>query len=189
MNACAGRAFLGLRINQMNVNGYRLKRMLRSLERRRGYLKNRWSDSLWAFPGEEKPNPEALLDELREVEFNLAQVQTAQARYNLEIEVDVKHGGERERMSLLEAIKRVGGASRLEQMAKAASSSEEQYYYGHSPHTRSTEAEHATRQLAPERAAERMDQLGEYAEALREAIAIGNETTIDIDGLDSSLSE
>ncbi|MBI2302912.1 MAG: hypothetical protein HYU66_28735 [Armatimonadetes bacterium] len=172
----------------MQVTGYQLRRALKRLERRRTLLQNQWRDCLHAFADEQKSAPATVLDQLRECEAQIALLQTVQARYNLGVTVEVRHGGAVEAVPLLEAIKRLGGVARLEMTLKSATQQNENaYLYGMQQLTRNVSEERAASQLAPDQAAELTDQLGDLADALREAIAVGNQAAYEVDDLDPAL--
>ncbi len=173
----------------MVVTGYQLKRALRDADRRRALVSSQWDDSLWAFPGEEKPEPTELLAAIEAAEEAIARLQAAQARYNLAVQVTVKLETGPETMSMLEAVKRIGGVNRLESMTqKAAKSQDGGYYYG-VQRSRSLEEEHAERRLELDAAAALYKRYAHQADAYREAIAVGNATELELEGLDPELLE
>ena len=173
----------------MEVTGHQLRRVLKRWERRRGLLQSQWQQSQYAFGDEDKPSPEEVLSDLAECEARIAQLQAAQTQYNLTVEVTVRFAAGEGRMSLLEAIKRVGGVSRLEALVKQAAQTEGNtgYYFAQQAMTRSADEERAVRQLDTARAGALLDHYGDMAEALREAIAVGNETAVDLPGLGPEL--
>jgi hypothetical protein len=103
----------------MKVTGFRLRE---SIQFQRLQLNNalaQFDSSLYAFEGDQKAAPEKLDEIIVEAERAIAQLQTAQAYYNLRVMVEVGMGGEM--ITLCEAVKRIGGAGRREKMWRSGS--------------------------------------------------------------------
>lgn len=172
----------------MKITGYKLRHAIREAEHIKNLAASQWDDSLHAFPDEmeKKASPTALMAKYRECENRLAQLMLAQTRYNLAVEVEVLG----ERMTLCEAVKRVGGAGRAEKMWRAAAGGEkkDRYSYRNDLVRNATEVR-AVRTISIEDALEQAKRAARYAAALREAIEVGNSTEVDIEGLAPSLFE
>lgn len=164
----------------MKVNGYKLQQAIRELQERREVLEARFSQSHYAFPGEEaeKGDPEKIMEEINALEARIAEVQVAQARFNLTVQVDV----DGRKMTLLEAVKAVGGAGRIANQWRALAKGNESArgFFGNDL-TRDRDAIVAKRQITQDRASELARKASKYARALREAIQQGNAQSIELD--------
>lgn len=96
----------------MKVTGHQLREALKRWELKRDGLSAILDDSLTAFPGEEKPKPASLIDQIAAVETAIAALQLAQAQYNLEVRFDG--------YPLVFWVKRLGGYVRAEKLWKKA---------------------------------------------------------------------
>jgi len=96
----------------MKITGYKLQHTLRELAHRRDTAAARFDKVLWKFEDQDKATPQQIMKAYRDAEVTIAKLQTAQGRYNLAITVNVLS----ETMTLAEAVKRVGGAGRMEKM-------------------------------------------------------------------------
>src|SRR5580698_4796879 len=99
----------------MRVSGYAIREAIKQQERRRDAAANAFAGSLKKFPDENKEAPNQIMDAFAKAEISLAELQVAQMRYNLAVQVEIG-----DKMSLAEAIKRVGGAGRIEKMWKSS---------------------------------------------------------------------
>lgn len=169
----------------MLVTGYKLQHTLRELKSQRDIAASQFSESLFAFPDENKATPTALMDAFNSAEEKLAALETAQQRYNQSVEVTVLG----RKMSLSQAIKRVGGAGRAEKMWRTCASDKGRDRYSSRDMTRNKDEERATRQISVEDAMQKAKEAGRFASALRAAIAEANSTKIEIEGLDAALFE
>ena len=169
----------------MKITGYKLQHTLRELAHKRDTAAARFDKTLWKFEDEPKATPQEVMKTYRDAEGAIAQLQTAQGRYNLAITVNVLS----ESMTLAEAVKRIGGAGRMEKMWRSiAAPKKDQYGYGDDGTTRDPNVERATRQVSEEEAAVFAQQASRFASALREAIQVANATEIEIE-LDPVLFE
>jgi hypothetical protein len=85
---------------------YQLQEAIRRWELKKTSTTKQFDESLWAFEGEDKASPVLLGETFQKVEEAVSRLQTLQARYNLSVIVDVSGA----KMTLCEAVKRVGGA-------------------------------------------------------------------------------
>lgn len=165
----------------MQVTGYKLMARLRELMNRREALYQRFAQCVEVFPSERErwPNPLDVSDELEQLERTIAELQTAQTLYNSLVRVTV---GE-EWMSLAQAVKTVGGMGRLAKLWKkvAVGGDRDRYRYNDS---RSTDAEHKQPQVSQDEALDRTGLFEQIASQYREAIQMGNATSIHIEGID-----
>lgn len=164
----------------MKINGYKIQHRLRELAHRRDIAASQFSDGLWQFETEEgsKLHPNEAMATFADCEYKIARLQVVQAQYNLAVEVFV---GE-QTMTLHEAVKRVGGAGRMEKMWRSASAStgNDRYGYG-SRMERSKDNEYAKRMLSVDECMEASVTASKFATDLREAIQLGNARTIELD--------
>jgi hypothetical protein len=167
----------------MEVTGYMFRHTLRELTHQRDIAAGQFSESLYAFEGDDTPHPDDLMSTYSMCEAKIAQLQTAQHEYNLRVKVEVQ-GRE---MSLSEAVKRVGGAGRAEKMWRSCAKDNGRDRYSRRETTRKADEERAVRQVSITDAMNRAKAAAKFASALRMAIETGNATKIEIEGLDPAL--
>lgn len=169
----------------MEVTGYKLQHTVRELTHRRDIAASQFSESLYKFEGDSTPSPTFFMEIYLDCEQKIARLQTAQQRYNLAVEVDVDGN----KMTLSEAIKRVGGAGRAEKMWRSCASDKGRDRYHTREITRSKDEIRAERQVSVGTAMELARTAAKFASALRTAIQVGNATTLEVEGLEPSLFE
>lgn len=171
----------------MKITGYGLREAIKQAELRRDTAAGAFSGSLKKFPDDEaKETPEAIVDAFTRSERALAALQVAQMRYNLAVQVELVG----EKLTLAEAIKRVGGAGRIEKMWKGAigDSSSRRHSY-EDPDERDTTKIRAVRTVTASDAMKYATVAGKRAGALRAAISVANGKEVEIEGLDPALFE
>lgn len=166
----------------MKVTGYVLREAIAEQVLRRDTANGAFNPSLRAFPGETK-DPRKVTEQLEAAERALAQLQVAQMRYNLLVTVEV--GGEK--ITLAEAIKRVGGTGRIEKMWKGAIGEKTRNAYMDDGDTRDPNQVRAVRTIASDEAMNLARLAGKKAAAFRAAIATANGREVVIEDLDASL--
>lgn len=164
----------------MKVNGGMFRDALRRWALRLEAAHKQFDGSLHVFPGREetKAKPQELVAEMNRAEDAIARLQVGQARYNLQ--VTVKAGSEV--MTLTEAVKRVGGAGRVEALWRKASMEDANPYRSRS---RSADEVSSVRTVPIKEAVELAVKATGYAESLRAAINRGNQTEVDLEDLNS----
>lgn len=166
----------------MKVNGGMFRDALRRQALRLEAASKQFEGSLHRFPDQPSSvTPESLVEDMQKAENAIARLQVAQARYNLGVTVKVGRGPEGKVMTLTEAVKRVGGAGRIEKLWRSASM-ETPDPYGR--RTRSSDQVSAVRTISIREAVELAVKATGYAESLRAAINRGNDTELDIEGLE-----
>lgn len=168
----------------MKITGYKLQHTLRELAHRRDMAAARFPKSLWKFDDEEKATPVEVMGLYQKAEETIAKLQTAQGQYNQAITVTVLG----EPMSLAEAVKRIGGAGRMEKMWRSMAAPKSDRYSMRDENERDTGVERAKRQVTEDEAAVNAQRAARFASALREAIQVANATEIEIE-LDPALFE
>jgi hypothetical protein len=153
----------------MKVTGFLLREAIRRWELRRDTAAKQFDEVLTKFPGEEKQSPSVIAEAFSKAEASIASLQAAQNRYNLFVLVDVFET----KMTLCEAVKRVGGAGRLDKMWRTAVTGKKDPY-GRDNTTRQADTVYAVRVVSPEDAMKRADKAAALAGAFRAAIAKGN---------------
>jgi hypothetical protein len=162
------------------LKGHDLKRTLAAAQ---------FESTLYAFDGEKKAAPMDVYTAFSVAERAIAKLQYAQTMVNVKVMVDVLG----ERLSLCEAIKRVGGASRAEKMWRKAAGEKDKkqrYSYGESDDAGTVRKAGETRAIAtiaPESAVAQAQLVAKYTSALRVAIAGANAQEVEIEGLDPAL--
>ena len=171
----------------MRVTGYKIRERLDELKLDKDLLASRFNDSLYVFEGEEKETPLSLANELQSLEYKIAALQMFQANYNLQVQVRVAG----ELMTLCEAIKRRGGASRMESLwrrtADGLSGGIGGRYYD--DRVKDTDKIYAIPSMSSIDVSEQVKLAAKYVAAIGAAIAEGNTREIDIPGMDESLFE
>ena len=169
----------------MRINGYKLREAMTRFELQRDSVAAQFKGSLHAFEDEKKESPDSLMNTLSAAECAIASLQTAQARYNLEVKVPVQGTV----MSLCKAIKLMGGATRVENLWKVAAGTKKEkgaYYDRGEDLVRNTDQVTAKSVLQPKERLERATKAAQRSAALRSAVAQGNAVEMEID-LDSKL--
>jgi hypothetical protein len=161
----------------MLVTGYALREAIKQWELRKDASNRVFEDSLKVFPGEEKPHPSKLIEQYLAAEVAIAQLQTAQAQYNLMNTFDF----EGRKITLCEAVKSLGGYSRVEKLWRTASGGGKKDHYGSSSdNERHPDRIYAVQVVTPMQGVEQSTIAAKRASALRAGIATGNATTCDI---------
>jgi hypothetical protein len=159
------------------MDGNRFKLNLKLWQDRRASLLSQWDDSMWAFEGEEKVGTKELSEQITTAEISIAKLQTMQTTFNLKVMLLWK-GKE---ITLMEAIKAVGGAGRMEKMWSAAARIKKDRY-GYSPReTRNKDQEVSVRTISVEDAAKMSTLATRDAGQLRALIAKGNQESVEMD--------
>ena len=154
------------------LTGYQLQEAIRRWDLKKNTVAKQFDESLWAFEGDDKALPAELGATFVKAEDAVSALQTLQTRYNLSVIVDVRGT----KMSLCEAVKRVGGAGRHEKMWRTAATSTGagNYAFRENPLSRKADEIHARRTISVNDAMDRADAAARFAASLRAAIAQGN---------------
>lgn len=160
----------------MLVTGYALREAIKQWELRKDAANRVFEDSLKVFPGEEKPHPSKLIEQYLAAEVAIAQLQTAQSQYNLLNTFDF----EGRKITLCEAVKSLGGYSRVEKLWRTASGGKKDRY-GHNDDERDPEKIYSVQVVTPSMGVEQSSIAARRASALRAGIATSNATMADID--------
>lgn len=162
----------------MLVTGYALREAIKQWELHKDAANRVFDESLKIFPGEVKPHPRELIAQYLAAEVAIAQLQTAQAQYNLLVRFDF----EGRTMTLCEAVKSLGGYSRVEKLWRTASGGgKKDRYYAGSPDERDPTKTYAIQVVTPMDGVHQSTIAARRASLLRAGIATGNATTCDID--------
>lgn len=170
----------------MLVSGYALQQAIKARQEDRDLLQGQFNGSLFKFEDEEKRDPVEIAQDLEKAEREIAQLQAAQGIYNTKVTITVGGQG----ISLLQAIKQIGGANRIaglwkgvaNQTAGTLSRGRRNRYdpYG-SPSVRDKEQEYAKATVSAETAIEKSKATSKAARAMRAAISAGNAKQVEID--------
>lgn len=169
----------------MKITGYALREAIKQHQLRMDTLARSFNGSLKVFPGESKESPAALVESFLQEERAIAQLQVAQMRFNLAVFVQFQGG----RISLAEAIKRIGGVARAEKMWRSAAGPKEDRFGYHNEDVRDVNQIRATSTVTPNEAVKNATSIAKQSGALRAAIAVANATEVEIEDLDSALIE
>ena len=169
----------------MKITGYKLRETIRMWELRRKIAGDNFDKSLHAFEGEVQESPQSMVNTFKHADEAIANLQTAQAMYNLSVKVNVLD----KEMTLCEAVKLVGGAGRVEKLWRtAAIDKKEPYTYDNKLVRNATEVR-AQRTISLKGAGELATEAAKWSGALRAAIAVANSTEVEIEGLNPDLFE
>jgi hypothetical protein len=170
----------------MKITGYQLQQAIKSRQEDRDLLTGQFSGSLFKFEDEEKRLPADIASDLTKAEREIAQLQTAQGLYNTKVTITV--GGQD--ISLLQAIKQVGGANRLAALWKAVAQQSagtldkgrrSRYDpYGHAA-VRDPDQEYAKSTVSAETAVAKAKEASKVARDLRAAISAGNARQVEVE--------
>lgn len=165
----------------MKVNGFQLQAALKDGTSARNLLNSRLSSMLHRFedsPEEPQSYEEAAKDLFR-LETNLAKLQVLQARFNLEVQVPLPMSNKT--ISLMEAVKRVGGADRVETLWKDAAVETTSTSY------RDKDWVMAKRTIPLKTCLDKAQQAHKFTSSLRQAIQVGNATEVEFKDIEPSL--
>ncbi len=173
----------------MQVTGYRFKEAIKMAGLELDAVRSTFDESLFVFAGDEREDPVAIAKTIEQLESQVAMLQTAQAEYNLAVAVSVKDtDGNKIDMSLGAAIRLVGGMGRLAKMWRTAARGKIRDRWDRQRvETRSKDLDVAQPTVPKRDALNLAKQYERFASALRNAIAVGNTTKLDIAGVDASL--
>lgn len=165
----------------MKINGYQLREAIKHWVLQADAAAKSFNDSLYAFKGEEKTLPDDVMKSFETAERNAARVEEIQQRYNAVVMCSVQD----QQLTLALCVKLVGGAGRREKMwREAAVGKKDRYAYNDGPaRERDKDKEYAERLLSAKVCSERSQAAAKFASALRNAIARGNSTDVDVEKL------
>lgn len=162
----------------MKITGYKIQHKLKQLEQLKEVAAQQFNDNIMQFESQDdKGDLRDLFASYTSLEKKISQLQTAQCQYNMNVTVNVLG----ENMSLLNAVKLVGGAGRAEKMWKDVVKGTRSVRSMYSESSRSKDQEYAKRSVSIKEAVEFAQQATKVASALREAIQVGNASEIEID--------
>lgn len=170
----------------MKVTGYLIREAIKRHELRRDTSAKTFPEVLHSFVGDNKHTPDEIIARFRASEDAVAALQVAQARYNLIIEITALD----QKMTLMEAVKRIGGAGRLEKMWRdSVIPKSDRYSYRDESMERDTTKVYAKPTMTQDEREDRANKAASRASAIRAAIAAGNATEVDAEaiGLDPKL--
>lgn len=169
----------------MKVTGYNFQQAIKARQEDRDLLQDQFSGSLFKFEDEEKRSAVEIAKDLEKAEREIAQLQAAQGVYNSKVTITV--GGQD--ISLLQAIKQIGGANRLANLWKGVAQSSagtlgtgirNRYDPYGSGSVRVKDQEYAKATVTAEVAIEKSKETSKLARAMRAAISAGNAQTVDV---------
>ena len=165
----------------MEVTGYQLREALKRWQLKLDTSAKQFKESLYQFDEDqgaqgENFNPSALSSQFEVADAAIATLEAAQQRYNQQVEVNILG----EKMPLAVAIKRVGGAGRLEKMWRGVASDTGRDRYSYREMTRDKDQIRAKRTISVQDSIKFADEAARKAGALRSAIATANNTKVDL---------
>jgi hypothetical protein len=170
----------------MKTTGYALREAIKQFELRRDTAARSFDGSLRKFPDEDKEAPQKIVEQFLKAEGAIVSLQVAQARYNLAVGVEANG----EKMSLEEAVKRIGGYARAEKMWRTAAGPKPDRYNTYRNDDERDPTKLVSRiTVTPSEAVKLASAAAKRAGALRAAIATGNAREVEIENLDPALFE
>jgi len=169
----------------MKITGYRLREAIKMHELRRNTWAGQFTDSLVKFKDDDKTHPQVIARNFLTEEEAVAKLQAAQAKYNLAVVVNILG----QQMSLCEAVKRVGGAGRVEGLWRAAAGGKKDRYGYRNEDERDPTKERARAQMTINEITKEAHVAAKFAGALRSAIATANTQELEIEDLNAALFE
>lgn len=171
----------------MKINGYKLQQAIKSRQEDRDLLNGQFSGSLYKFEDEQKRDPVDIAADLAKAEREIAHLQSVQGLYNTKVVITV----DGQDITLLQAIKQVGGANRLANLWKQVAaqsagtlrSGRRNRYadpFG-APGVRDREQEYAKATVDAETAIQKAKEAAKAARELRAAISAGNAKEVELD--------
>lgn len=167
----------------MKVTGYELREGIRRHTTRREVASKQFMDSLWSFPGDTKLSTAQIATDFESADTAVAQLESAQQMYNSMVEVKALGTS----MTLSEAVKRLGGAGRLEKMWRSAATDTGRDRYHTREASRKADDVFAQRTIAVTDCLSKAEQSAKFASALRAAVAEVNSKSVDVPGLNPAL--
>lgn len=159
------------------VTGYQLRQQRQTLELDLRVLLDELAASLYVFKTDNKRSPLVIADEVRDKGNCICAVEALQAQYNLAVRVTVGV----KRITLCEAVKRVGPASQLEKLLRGMVA-EKKDRYGSGPEMdRDNTREYAQRAITVDEAKKAASAAAWFASSLRAAVAAANNTEVELD--------
>ncbi len=169
----------------MKTTGYALREAIKQFELRRDTAARAFNGTLKAFPDDKKDKPTEVVAQFLTAEKAISRLQVAQMRYNLVVTVEVQG----EKMTLAEAIKRIGGDARAEKMWRSAAGPAPERYGYNNDDVRDPNQVRATATITAGEATKLASGAAKRAGAFRAAIAVGNAREIELEDLDPALFE
>jgi hypothetical protein len=165
------------------VTGTQLKNMIKVCNAELDVVRSNWDGSLHRFVDEVKPNPLELATRIEDLEERVALLQTAQGYLNLNVKVD--YFGKT--ITLMQAIKLVGGKGRVAKLWREASKGEKTDRWGRRDVLeRDSTKEFASPTINKEEAFAQFRSAESRASKLRELISWGNAQVVEIPWLDDN---
>jgi len=163
----------------MQVNGYQIQAAIKEAKQRRDIAEARWDGSQTAFADEQITHPTVHMEKIIAAEQQVAALQTLQSRYNLEVQVTV----DGKTHSLMEAVKLISAAARVEQLWTRLTSANDgmSWRNGIVERTRQKDVETSKRLISPDEASDKLVTAASYARRLRGAVAAGNAQFVHMD--------
>lgn len=170
----------------MKTTGYMLREAIKQHELRSQAATSRLPDSLMKFPNEEKEAPTTIVEQMLEDEVALAQLRTAQARYNLMVTLPGPRG--QEPITLGEAVKQLVAFGKAEKIWRDLAIKKRDRY-AFETNERKPDTLIATPTITNQECARLAKEMSKIVATLRQSIATANAREVEIENLDPSLFE
>ncbi len=160
------------------ITGYKLREALKQWNLRATTLHGQFNGTLQRFEDEEKITPLAITEQVLAAEAAIAKLQEVQEMYNLRVQVKFENGTH----SLSEAVKLLGGFTRVEKSWKTAAKDDSDPYSGFGrPSVKDKEKAYQVDTVSKDERLKLALQFAKRTSALRSAIAVANGTEVVVD--------
>ena len=167
----------------VKVTGYLLREAVRRWMQRAEMAKKVFKGSVWCFPGETKDLIKAGNSNFEAGEA-VAILQAAQQQYNQLVTLPAGFAVRGKPMSLAVAVKLIGHAGSCEKewrMVVTDESGRDRHTLRNPERERSKENEYAAKSVTDEVALKEAEKAGNFAASLRAAIAVANNTAVEME--------
>jgi hypothetical protein len=154
-----------------------IREALRRAVTRRDIAGKQFNETIFQFETDKQISPQEISSAFEAADDAVAQLQAAQQKYNDRITVKVNGRS----MNLSYAVKRVGGAGRLEKMWRHAATTTGRDRYSYREMSRKADDILATRAVSVDEALQRANAASQFASELRAAIATANAKEVEME--------
>ena len=158
----------------MEVNGNMIMDALQRADDDKNMANSTFRETLFAFPEEAKKDPAGKISELARAERRIADLQIVQEQYNFSLFVMIND----RKITLADAVKRLGGASRVEKMWRIAAVETGRDRWNSIDRERNKDSVYSIRQITVERAKAGQKDARRLTGQLKTAIREANTTPV-----------
>lgn len=163
----------------MRITGYKIMDRMEELQEQAKTIDAQFKPALYRFKTDlvEKLDPRALMESYLACEEKIAQLQAAQADYNLHVSITVLDGN----MTLQCAVKLIGSLNHIKNQWKTASSEQSTNNYYQNTMSRDKDSEYAERVVSVEECLALSSSASRRATLLKQVIRAGNAVELELE--------